>query len=197
MRTESDNGFSQFFRMPHTSYGFAGTDEGPTCRVLRRRCCHGRLNIPWTDAIDTDPWLAWGRLMAGAELTPPGTLCTLVRYQVVCPASVCDASSKGQVVSDWIEIQKDPQHIAREKQKARALRQSQWWRNKIAQGICAYCQGTFASDALTMDHIVPLSRGGRSTKGNVVPCCAACNARKKYWTPAELLLQQLREQESK
>jgi 5-methylcytosine-specific restriction endonuclease McrA len=100
-------------------------------------------------------------------------------------------------VSDWIEIHKDPQHMAREKQKARALRQSQWWRNKLAQGLCAYCQGTFAPDALTMDHIVPVSRGGRSTKGNVVPCCAACNAAKKYWTPAELLLQQLREHESK
>jgi 5-methylcytosine-specific restriction protein A len=100
-------------------------------------------------------------------------------------------------VSDWIEIHKDPKHMAREKQKARALRQSQWWRNKLAQGSCAYCQGIFAPDELTMDHIVPVSRGGRSTKGNVVPCCAACNATKRYWTPAELLLQQLREQEGK
>jgi 5-methylcytosine-specific restriction enzyme A len=100
-------------------------------------------------------------------------------------------------VSDWIEIHKDPKHMVREKQKARALRQSQWWRNKLAQGICVYCQGIFAPDELTMDHIVPISRGGRSTRGNVVPCCAACNATKKYWTPAELLLQQLREQEGK
>ena len=129
-------------------------------------------------------------------MTSLGTLCTLVWYQVVFPASAREASSKGQIVSDWIEIQKDAKHIAREKQKARALRQTQWWRNKIAQGLCAYCQGTFAPDALTMDHIVPISRGGRSTKGNVVPCCTACNATKKYWTPAELLLQQLREQES-
>jgi 5-methylcytosine-specific restriction protein A len=130
-------------------------------------------------------------------LTSSGTLCTLLRYPSVFPASARETPRKGQIVSDWIDIHKDPQHIAREKQKARALRQSQWWRNKLAQGICAYCQGTFAPDELTMDHIVPLSRGGRSTKGNVVPCCAACNATKKYWTPAELLLQQLREQESK
>ena len=115
----------------------------------------------------------------------------LLRYLVIFLASAYEAASKGQVVSDWVEIQKDAKHIAREKQKARELRQSQWWRNKIAQGLCAYCQGTFTPDELTMDHIVPLSRGGRSTKGNVVPCCAACNATKKYWTPAELLLQQL------
>jgi 5-methylcytosine-specific restriction protein A len=97
-------------------------------------------------------------------------------------------------LADWIDIEKDPRHVAREKLKAKALRKSQWWRNHIAKGVCAYCQGTFAPDELTMDHVVPLTRGGRSIKNNVVPCCQACNATKKYWTPAEILLQQLREQ---
>ena len=99
-------------------------------------------------------------------------------------------------MTDWVEIHKDPKHIAREKRKAKTLRQSQWWRNTIAQGVCAYCQQTCAPDILTMDHIVPLARGGRSTKGNVVPCCKACNATKRYWTPAELLLQQLKAREN-
>jgi hypothetical protein len=45
-------------------------------------------------------------------------------------------------VTEWVEIHKDPKHIAREKRKAKALRQSQWWRNKIAQGVCTYCQQT-------------------------------------------------------
>ena len=96
-------------------------------------------------------------------------------------------------MADWIDIHKDPKHMAREKQKARALRQSQWWRNKIAQGNCAYCQGSFAPHELTMDHIVPLARGGRSTKGNAVPCVRRAMPR-EVLTPAELLLQQLREQ---
>jgi 5-methylcytosine-specific restriction enzyme A len=99
-------------------------------------------------------------------------------------------------VADWIDITKDPRHVAREKRKAQALRQSQWWRNRIANGVCAYCHGTFPPDALTMDHVVPLARGGRSIKGNVVPCCQACNATKTYWTPAEILLQQLRAQQT-
>ena len=99
-------------------------------------------------------------------------------------------------MTEWVEIHKDPKHMAREKLKAKALRQSQWWRNKIAQGVCTYCQQTFAPAELTMDHIVPLARGGRSTKGNVVPCCKACNATKRYWTPAELVLQQLKAQGS-
>ena len=31
-----------------------------------------------------------------------------------------------------------------------------------------------------MDHVVPLVRGGRSTRGNVVPACKTCNTDKKY-----------------
>jgi len=36
-----------------------------------------------------------------------------------------------------------------------------------------------------MDHIVPLSRGGKSKKGNVVPACKDCNNKKKYMLPIE------------
>jgi len=95
--------------------------------------------------------------------------------------------------SEWIQIEKDPQHIAREKSKARQLRKSQWWKNKIAAGVCYYCQKKFPPHELTMDHIVPLARGGRSNKGNVVPCCRACNAEKKYYTRAEVVMSKLRE----
>ena len=72
-------------------------------------------------------------------------------------------------MADWIDITKDPRHVAREKWKAKALRQSQWWRQRLATGVCAYCQGSFAPDDLTMDHVVPLARGGRSIRSNVVP----------------------------
>jgi 5-methylcytosine-specific restriction enzyme A len=37
-----------------------------------------------------------------------------------------------------------------------------------------------------MDHLVPVARGGRSVKGNVVASCKECNNRKKLMTPAEL-----------
>lgn len=36
-----------------------------------------------------------------------------------------------------------------------------------------------------MDHRVPLARGGRSTKANLVAACKACNTAKKYLLPAE------------
>ena len=94
-------------------------------------------------------------------------------------------------MDDWIEMKKDPQHTRREKEKARQLRQSQWWKNKIAQGICHYCGGKFAAADLTMDHVLPISRGGKSTRGNIVPCCKQCNSDKKYLTPVEILFRQM------
>ncbi len=94
-------------------------------------------------------------------------------------------------MADWIEIKKDPKHVAREREKARELRKSPWWREQLAKGVCHYCGKTFSPEELTMDHLVPVVRGGRSTRGNVVPCCKECNNAKKYLTPAEILLRQL------
>lgn len=42
--------------------------------------------------------------------------------------------------------------------------------------VCTYCGST---SKLTMDHIVPLSKGGNHTKGNITPACQPCNSRKK------------------
>ena len=75
--------------------------------------------------------------------------------------------------------------IKRERGKARELRDSQWWKRQLAKASCYYCGRSVAPKELTMDHIVPLSRGGRSTKGNVVPCCKYCNNAKKQLLPME------------
>ncbi len=75
--------------------------------------------------------------------------------------------------------------IRRERSKARELRKTQWWKRKCASGICYYCGRKINPGDLTMDHIVPIIRGGRSTKGNVAPVCKECNDRKKYLLPIE------------
>lgn len=77
------------------------------------------------------------------------------------------------------------EQLRRERDKARALRKSQWWRNRIAQGLCHYCGGRVAPQELTLDHVVPLIRGGRSTRGNCVPACKTCNNQKKDLLPLE------------
>lgn len=75
--------------------------------------------------------------------------------------------------------------IKKEKEKARKLRKSNWWRTRTAKGVCHYCGGSFAPAELTMDHLVPLARGGKSTKGNLVPACKDCNNKKKTMLPLE------------
>jgi 5-methylcytosine-specific restriction enzyme A len=86
----------------------------------------------------------------------------------------------------------DEAHIKREKAKARELRNSQWWRNQLGAGQCYYCNDKFSKDALTMDHLIPIVRGGKSTKSNVVVCCKACNSKKKYLTPVEMTMQAMK-----
>ncbi|MDX2494049.1 MAG: HNH endonuclease [Desulfuromusa sp.] len=85
---------------------------------------------------------------------------------------------------DW-EIGVDEEQIRREREKARALRKQNWWKNRIAKGACHYCAKSVAPKDLTLDHIVPLARGGRSTKGNCVPACKDCNNQKKDLLPLE------------
>ena len=87
-------------------------------------------------------------------------------------------------IEDWYS-ETDPQKIQIEKQKARVLRQSQWWKNKRACNLCYYCKITTPAKQLTMDHVVPLARGGRSIKSNLVPCCKSCNNLKKNLLPLE------------
>ncbi|MDZ7582915.1 MAG: HNH endonuclease [Deltaproteobacteria bacterium] len=54
--------------------------------------------------------------------------------------------------------------IRAERAKARELRKSRWWQQKTASGLCHYCGRKYAYKELTMDHLVPLARGGRSTR---------------------------------
>ena len=77
------------------------------------------------------------------------------------------------------------EEIRREREKARRLKATRWWRQKKAQGSCYYCGRRFKPSELTMDHIVPLIRGGKSVKSNIVAACKDCNNKKKYMLPIE------------
>jgi 5-methylcytosine-specific restriction protein A len=83
----------------------------------------------------------------------------------------------------FVEVSEE--QIRRERQKARELRASQWWKRKRAAGFCYHCSEKFPPRELTMDHLVPISRGGKSTKGNLVPSCKKCNSDRKYRLPFE------------
>ena len=97
-------------------------------------------------------------------------------------------------MNGWVDIRKDAAHVARERRQARELRRSAWWQAQCARGRCHYCGAATAPAEITMDHIVPVARGGRSTRGNVVPSCPACNRDKGCLTQAERILDKLEQE---
>lgn len=56
---------------------------------------------------------------------------------------------------------------------------------------CQYCGGRLSMHTATRDHVIPRSRGGKDTLGNVVAACRSCNARKDDRTPQEAGMQLL------
>ena len=46
--------------------------------------------------------------------------------------------------------------------------------------VCYYCQKKMDKAEATVDHVIPLSKGGeRLAPSNLVACCLSCNSRKK------------------
>ena len=43
---------------------------------------------------------------------------------------------------------------------------------------CQYCGEAFPASALTFEHVIPRSRGGRTTWSNIVTACMPCNTGK-------------------
>lgn len=57
---------------------------------------------------------------------------------------------------------------------------------KHREGLqCAYCGSSLSRQALTIDHVLPRSRGGRLSMLNAVACCQRCNSFKANRTPEE------------
>jgi 5-methylcytosine-specific restriction endonuclease McrA len=61
------------------------------------------------------------------------------------------------------------------------------------RNTCQYCGTVLANGELTLDHVIPRSRGGQSTWENLVACCHECNRRKGNHMPGETSLRLLRE----
>jgi 5-methylcytosine-specific restriction endonuclease McrA len=55
---------------------------------------------------------------------------------------------------------------------------------------CLYCGAT---ENLTLDHILPSSRGGEDTWENLATCCGSCNVKKGNKTPGEANMPLLKE----
>ena len=64
----------------------------------------------------------------------------------------------------------------------KASRKNIYWRDKYR---CQYCGKKHETKRLSLDHVVPKSRGGRWSWENLVTACIGCNQRKGNRTPME------------
>jgi 5-methylcytosine-specific restriction endonuclease McrA len=60
---------------------------------------------------------------------------------------------------------------------------------KILNSVCIFCGAT---DNITVEHLIPLSRGGRHSIGNLAPSCKSCNSAKGTRTVMEFRLNRKR-----
>jgi 5-methylcytosine-specific restriction endonuclease McrA len=88
-------------------------------------------------------------------------------------------------MTDPFIVSVSEEEIKREREKARALRKTRWWKQRLSRGTCYYCGRRFSPKELTMDHIVPIIRGGMSIKNNIATACKDCNNKKKHMLPME------------
>lgn len=56
---------------------------------------------------------------------------------------------------------------------------------KLTNGHCAYCGRGLKFAEMTVDHVMPLSKGGNSGMTNYLPACRKCNSRKSNFTLEE------------
>lgn len=58
-----------------------------------------------------------------------------------------------------------------------------------SMGRCFYCEEPVAPNRIHLDHFVPLSKKGGTTRANLVASCASCNHSKRTKLPAQILKQ--------
>lgn len=82
-------------------------------------------------------------------------------------------------------------HQKIERKKAQELKKTAWWKQQLGKSKCYHCEQRFSPTELTMDHLIPIARGGLTNKKNCVPSCKTCNTQRKYFLPSELALKKI------
>ena len=90
------------------------------------------------------------------------------------------ACQKFQILAPEVIILND--YKGSHRREARFSRRNIFIRDKYT---CQYCHHKFAPKELNIDHVIPRSRGGKTTWDNVALSCIKCNTVKGARTPAE------------
>ncbi len=80
-------------------------------------------------------------------------------------------------------------YIRKQELALRPSRKNIYWRDKYT---CQYCAKKFWSKDLSLDHVMPKSRGGGKDWFNLVTSCHKCNQKKGNKTPSEAEMKLIR-----
>ena len=81
-------------------------------------------------------------------------------------------------------------YISKRKINLHCNRKNVAWRDN---NVCQYCAKKFKFKDITMDHVIPKSRGGGKTWMNIVAACKKCNNDKNDRTPEEACMPLVRQ----
>jgi 5-methylcytosine-specific restriction endonuclease McrA len=85
------------------------------------------------------------------------------------PINICGARRALVLVIRLLEYRRIPHQTRALSRKNILLRD---------RNTCQYCAEALPPSDLTLDHVIPRSRGGNSTWENLVACCHSCNRKK-------------------
>lgn len=121
---------------------------------------------------DFDTWLELSELRAESGEEPHDDWVSTVNYQILVPRVI------RLLVYDRVPRQ--------------SLRFNR--RNLLARDghQCQYCGNGFPNSQLSLDHVVPRSRGGETSWENIVCSCVGCNSKKGGRTPQEARMKLIR-----
>ena len=95
-----------------------------------------------------------------------------------------EAEHRREYAKQYLKDHPEEMRAIRRNRKSRVKAQrfaftEQDWKRLVARyrGCCAYCGEK--CDRLQREHVIPISRGGRHSAGNILPACPRCNGSKK------------------
>jgi 5-methylcytosine-specific restriction endonuclease McrA len=147
------------------------------------------LSAPDPGSATGAPRPGSGRVLVLNATYEPINVCTVRRATVLVLKSKAEVVERGlgalrserlaldrPVVIRLVTYVKVPRDVHRRKITRKAVLARDSW-------TCQYCGS--GKPGLTVDHVIPRSRGGQSVWENIVAACAACNRRKGNRLPKE------------
>lgn len=112
---------------------------------------------------------------------------------------MCDLQGNRQEAEDWVrsvnfyvQVPRVIRLLRYDRVPRRTVRFNR--RNLFARDghTCQYCGDNYPNNQLSFDHVMPRSRGGKTSWENVVCCCIVCNSKKGGRTPQEARMKLIR-----